>query len=490
MKFSVLSHACMYVEHGSSALMIDPWLIGSAYWRSWWNFPPVDTEAIRQLRPTHIFITHIHWDHFHGPSLRYFGKDTPILIPKDRYDRMGRDLATMGFSNVIQIPHATDFELPDGLVIRPYLFFPFTDTALVIRSPDTTILNANDCKIVGLPLQQILSDFPRIDFALRSHSSANTRVCYRYIGEPGEPMDDRENYVRSFCNFMRAVRPRYAVPFASNHCHLHRDTVDLNAYIQTPLDVAAYFERFREEHALPTQLEVMLPGSSWDEDAGFHLVDTSIFVQRDRSLARYLEEKSATLESYYSLERKVRVTTEDMRRFFEPFFRTVPWLARLRFKGKPVLIICEGGAAQASWWVDIWQNSVREATPDDIDRASMRIHIPAIVLRQSLRMNMFGHAGISKRVRFLAVRSDMKRLRAFEFLLDIYEVELLPLRKNFAWHSVQAWMRRWREPLLYLHILLWLASGHKLLDFEQRLLARTGDRRIAAQLHASHSASP
>jgi hypothetical protein len=100
-------------------------------------------------------------------------------------------------------------------------------------------------------------------------------------------------------------------------------------------------------------------------------------------------------------------------------------------------------------------------------------------------MNMFGHAGISKRVRFLAVRADMKRLRAFEVLLDLYEVELLPLRNNFSLRSLQAWMRRWREPLLYLHILLWLASGHKLIDFEQRLLARAGDRRSAAQLRTS-----
>src|SRR6266568_4352228 len=115
---------------------------------------------------------------------------------------------------------------------------------------------------------------------------------------------------------MRAVRPRYAVPFASNHCHLHRDTVHLNAYIQTPLDVAAYFERFRERHALPTQLEVMLPGSSWSEDTGFQLVDTSIFAERNSSLERYLDEKSATLQSYYLLEQKVRVTTEDMQRFF------------------------------------------------------------------------------------------------------------------------------------------------------------------------------
>ena len=488
MKFSILSHACMYVEHGRSALMVDPWLIGSAYWRSWWNFPPVDAEAIKQLRPTHIFITHIHWDHFHGPSLRYFGKDTPILIPKDRYDRMARDLATMGFGNVIQIPHATDFELPDGLVIRPYTFFPFTDTALVIRSPDTVILDANDCKIVGLPLQQILSDFPRIDFALRSHSSANARVCHRYIGEPGEPVDDRESYLRSFCNFMRAVRPRYAVPFASNHCHLHRDTVDLNAYIQTPLDVAAYFERFRERHALPTRLEVMLPGSSWSEEAGFDLADTTIFAERESSLEHYLAEKSATLESYYSLERKVRVTTQDMQRFFEAFFRAVPWTVRLVFKGKPILMVCEAGATAASWCIDMWAKSVEEAKPDDVERAHMRIHIPAIVLRQSLRMNMFGHAWISKRVRYFATRTDMKRLRLFEVLLEMYEVELLPLRRDFSWRSLQAWTRRWREPLLYLHILLWLASGHKLIDFEQTLLRKTGERRSSAELRRLRSA--
>jgi len=489
MKFSILSHACLYVEHGGSALLVDPWLFGSAYWRSWWNFPPVDTDHAKRLQPTHIFITHIHWDHFHGPSLRHFSKDTPILIPEDRYDRMGRDLATMGFRNVTQIPHAKDFELPGGLVIRPYSFFPFTDTALVIRSPRVVLLDVNDCKIAGPPLQQLLNDFPRIDFALRSHSSANTRVCHRYLDEPGEPMDDRENYLRSFCNFMRAVRPRYAVPFASNQCHLHRDTVHLNAYIQTPLDVADYFKRFREKYALPTQLEVMLPGSSWGEETGFHLVDTSIFAERDRSLQRYLGDKSATLESYYLMEQKIRVTTEDMRRFFGTFFEAVPWPGRLLFKEKPILMICEAGAAPASWWIDVWAKRIWEGAPDDAARARMRIHIPAIVLRQSLRLNMFGQAGISKRVRYLATRADMKRLRMFEFLLDLYEVELLPLRRNFSWRSLRAWLRRWRELLLYLRILPWLASGHKLIDFEQHLLERTGNRRSAAQLRTSQSPS-
>jgi UDP-MurNAc hydroxylase len=489
MKFSILSHACLYVEHGGAALMVDPWLLGSAYWRSWWNFPPVDTEAVKRLRPTHIFVTHIHWDHFHGPSLRHYGKDTPILIPKDRYDRMARDLDAMGFRNVTAIPHACDFELGEGLVIRPYLFFPFTDTALLIRSPRTVLLDANDCKIVGLPLQQILNDFPRIDFTLRSHSSANPRACHQYLGEADVALDDREHYLRSFCNFMRAVRPRYAVPFASNHCHLHRDTLRFNRMIQTPLDVAAGFEQFRREHAVPTQLKVMLPGSSWSEEAGFDLADTAVFAERDAWLERYLRENAQKLERYSALEGKARVTSEDMQHFFDAFLRAVPWPMRLVFRGRRIWMAAEGGATPGAWWIDVWGKQVREATPEELARAGLRIHIPAIVLRQSLRMNMFGHAGISKRVRYLASRSEMKRLELFEFLLELYEVELLPLRRNFSRRSLQSWARRWRELLLYLHILLWLASGHKLIDFEQRMLERTGNRRSAAQLPASQSAS-
>jgi hypothetical protein len=182
----------LYVQHGAIALMVDPWLLGSAYGRSWWNFPPVDRELAQRLRPTHIFLTHIHWDHFHGPSLRAYGKDTAILIPEDRYDGVARDLRTMGFNNVTALAHRREFALGDKLSIRPYLFFPMTDTALVIHSPQVTLLDANDCKIVGLPPSQITRDYPRIDFALRSHSSANPRVCHHYLDRSDIPVDDRE----------------------------------------------------------------------------------------------------------------------------------------------------------------------------------------------------------------------------------------------------------------------------------------------------------
>jgi L-ascorbate metabolism protein UlaG (beta-lactamase superfamily) len=77
--------------HGAKAMnieittpIVDPWLFGSAYWRSWWNYPPVDQERVRSLRADFVYLSHIHWDHFHGPSLHALGKDVRILIPEDR----------------------------------------------------------------------------------------------------------------------------------------------------------------------------------------------------------------------------------------------------------------------------------------------------------------------------------------------------------------------------------------------------------------------
>ena len=65
-RLTVLSHACLYIEFGDTRLLVDPWIVGSCYWRSWWNYPEVDNSLVDALDPTHIYITHLHWDHYHG----------------------------------------------------------------------------------------------------------------------------------------------------------------------------------------------------------------------------------------------------------------------------------------------------------------------------------------------------------------------------------------------------------------------------------------
>jgi UDP-MurNAc hydroxylase len=476
MKFTILSHASLYVEEGPVALLVDPWLRGSAYWRSWWNFPAPDPQLVQSVRPTHIFLTHIHWDHFHGPSLRPFGKEIPLLIPEDRYDRMARDLRSMGFKNITAVPHGREVVLGPQLSIRPYLFLPMTDTALVIHSPTVTLLNANDCKICGLPLAQLTRDFPKIDFVFRSHSSANGRICHQYLDQEQVAVDAKENYLRSFCNFMRAVRPTYAVPFASNHCHLHRDTVQFNDFIQTPLDVATYFDTVRKREQLPTELKIMLPGSSWSEEEGFNLVDHRPFSDREARLRDYAAANEAKLQEYYAVEAKAAVSTDDMRAFFVPFLASVPWFMRRKFRDRPMVVVSEGGRAPAQWRIDLYRRTVTPIDAAEVSAASARIHIPAIVLRQSLRMNMFGHAGISKRLRYLATTQFMPYLLRFEMLLNAYELEFLPLRRNLSLATLKSCLRRWRELFVYVEIAVRMALSQKAQEIEQRLLMKAASR--------------
>jgi len=465
MEFEVLSHACIRVTHGGYTLIVDPWLVGSAYWRSWWNYPPVDAQRASGLRGDCVYLSHIHWDHFHGPSLRALGKNTWILIPEDRYTRMRRDLHSMGFKNVEEIPHGKTVEIARDFHITPFLFFPLTDSALMIDAGGTAVLDANDCKICGLPLKQIKSRFPRIDFVLRSHSSANTRVCHEYLDAPVqgyELVDDKGDYLRSFSNFMSAVKPRYAVPFASNHCHLHRDTRRFNRWQQTPQDARDYFARYRAETGLETELVTMLPGSSWNDQNGFRLMpEAEWFSDRDGQIEAYAKANQRALDAAYALEGKVTVSLEELARYFARVGSHLPWLWRRRLSGRPVFFKSTSGERSALWKIDLAANSVSAASSEEYQASDMRVEMPAIVLRQALRMNMFAHAGISKRTKWIATRESMKTLGLFMFMLDLEEYELLPIRNNFTWRNIRVWTRRWREVLGYVQ-LSWIMKTRKI----------------------------
>ena len=176
MLFQVISHAGLRVACRGKELLTDPWIVGSCYWRSWWNYPPVAPELVASLKPDLIYLTHIHWDHFQSVSLRRFDRQTPIVIPWDRFDRMYRDLKTLGFGNIARLRHGERLVIADDFAITSDHFSPYTDSALVIEGEGYTLLNANDAKFMGLPLKQIIDRHPGMHFVFRSHSSANNRV--------------------------------------------------------------------------------------------------------------------------------------------------------------------------------------------------------------------------------------------------------------------------------------------------------------------------
>ncbi len=447
MKFRILGHASLEVEAGGTSLVCDPWLAGSAYWRSWWNFPPPPEDLLDGLAPDFIYLSHLHWDHFHGPTLRRLGLDRTILVPRTPDRRIIDDLRKMGCSDVRELDHGVGVDL-GGLRVTSYQIGPFTDSALVIEADGTVILNANDAKFMGGPLRQILRRHPRIDFALRSHSSANSRLCYRFTDAPDKSFDDLTAYSREFARFCAAVRPRYAIPFASNHCFLHEETYAFNDTVNFSANVAAYFAKrgITEPTCVP-----MSPGDRWNSEGGFQLAPAITDLQA--AIERYRSAKLPTLERQKEKEAATGMATRFVIRHLQDIIDGTPRLLRQRFRDKPILIVGHSAKGDKAVAVDLARGSASEVAADEIERWPIRIHSSALIINDCCATRNWNSLGISKRVRFVCSRRDASILRLFNYVLNAHEYELLPIRHVLDRRFIGVWLRRWREIPLYLHIL-------------------------------------
>jgi UDP-MurNAc hydroxylase len=473
LKLQTLSHAGLRVNADGCELLCDPWLVGSCYWRSWWNYPPVPKDLVASLKPDFIYLTHIHWDHFQAPSLRLFSPDIPVIVPYDRYSRMVRDLKAVGRKNVIELKHGERLVLSPKLAIRSYHFSPLiTDSAVVIEADGQILLNANDAKLAGGPLRQVLDDYPAIDFCFRSHSSANARSCYHIIGQEDVVLDDNSHYLDAFSLFMKRVKPRYAIPFASNNCLLHEENFHLNQLVQTPLSVAEHFKTMLGGQSTTSEVVSMIPGDSWSSEQGFSLQTHDYFTNRETRLLEYQQRVAPTMEKQASKEAKVSVSLNLMERFFAKLAKDVPWFLIRGLRQLDVLIVAKAGEKRTGFAVNMPTGSVREVLEADFSKYQARIEFPALILAQALRMNMFGHAAISKRVHYYATQDAMQKLKRFVSILDWAECEILPLRNHFTRRSLSALLPRWRESLLYARTAIELMKGNDLPTIERKFLTQ------------------
>ncbi len=453
MKFTILSHAGLLIEHDGKQILFDPWLVGSCYWRSWWNYPPVSPQLIEGLKPDYIFLSHLHWDHFQGPSLRKFPRSTPVVIPKDHFTRMRDDLYGMKFGNVIELPHGGVFPVSPDLRVFSYHFLPTTDSALVIEAGRYVILNANDSKLMGLSLRQLQKRHPRIDFLLRSHSSANDRLCYELTDDSSTHADDPERYSELFCHFAYALKPRYAIPFASNHCHLHPETFRFNDHIQTPPAVERDFKAFKLRVGdLQTELTTMVSGDYWDEHSGFHIRQHDYFTNREQHLAEYRARVQEKLRETQAREDRVRMPVDVVSAYFAKFTRAVPWPLRLMFRQTAILFVLKAGDGEQYFRYELAKGLITELAEDPGDTSVLRFLTAAALFQHAIKSRMFAHLSISKRVLYRVKKRDLRRMQLFNLLLKLYEYELIPMHRLFRWRLIEAYARRWREAMLYVQI--------------------------------------
>lgn len=440
MRFTILSHAGLVVETDDVALVVDPWIVGSCYWRSWWNLPEPPQQLVEALRPTHVYLTHLHWDHFHGPSLRRFDRDTQFIVPTFNNDRMVRDLAFLGFENVVELDHGDALDL-GGLTLQSYQFI--NDSAVTISDGAHTILNANDCKMFGLPLEQVLADHASIDFALRSHSNAS---AYPYCIEDFETLcpelRPRSAYMDEFAAFAKRVGARHAIPFASNHCFLHPETRQFNGLAVKPTEIKRRFDQLVAEGSMGSaECVIMAPGSSWSTENSFDLVAFD-YDRADDYIDKLAVRHAETIERQLEAEAEAVLDVDALEQYFQRFCKAIPRLTKRKLATFEMRVVEHG--SERPFTIDARTGSVREGSAVD---PTFSVRCEALIINDCVNYDMFSVWTPSKRLSVkVRDREAVGAVLSFFALLDGLELEYLPLRKNVDRRMIRSSLRRWREP--------------------------------------------
>ncbi|MDP3938097.1 MAG: MBL fold metallo-hydrolase [Deltaproteobacteria bacterium] len=480
MRFETFGHACLKVTQGDTGLIMDPWIVGSCYWRSWWHFPAIDTpvdDIVRGVR--FIYLTHEHWDHCHYPSLRRFPRDTTILLARTTVPRMRDNAEGLGFKNIVELPHGRPLRLAPDLEVTSYQFGVVNDSALVVGNGRTTLLNLNDSKMRGAPLRWILRRHGPIDFLFQSHSNASGYpYCYTSEDAAEVRVRDRSDYIEEFAYVGSTIRPRYAIPFASNHCYLHKDTIEFNSLIVSPIEVQEHYNTCK----IPdSSCVVMTSGDSWDESSGFSLGEHRELLDRESTIELYRQRHAATLEKVYAQEAKATLSFGSFERYFRRIIRAIPRVVRRLFAG---IYVFEVPTDEKPFWVLDYGRGTIERHAIEPARYHVLYRIPVALLKDCVVRDMWATFAPGKRYR-AHLRKGGLRYRYFFFVtLDLIANGFLPLKNNLTPRALRVLFARRREFYLYagliVRMMFWRRSGNRLRALYPRKLAgqRGGTDRV------------
>lgn len=456
MEFRIVSHACLDVTAGGKRLVIDPWLNEPTYWSSWWHAPPPQFgEDI--FSSDYIYITHWHFDHFDPKTLRNFGKSTTAIVPKFPISGLRQQLEKIGFERIVELRHGERMKLGDDFWLTSYQITFQDDSVAVIEGDGAVLVDLNDSKPLPSSWRKFRAKYPKPDFMFRSHSPAWSYPTRYTFEDPADRLPvDAKTYMDAFVAAAQQLRPRYAVPFASGICHLHREVRDENRFLVSAPQMHAYFQA-NAGRAPQTELVIMPVGSRWSSQTGFVLTDNVV-----EDVMAYAEQRaqaeSERLEKTYRSEAAKDVSFDDFSTYFNKFFRATRWLRPFLRQARWVFTIDK---PQTEYWtVDFGTGSIERSA--EMPRAyDSIITVTPAVLSGSLRNDVFTNVDISKRWRVHINRGSAMRHFIVTNLLLLYEAEYLSPKRLFSWRFISGYARRFPEVLDYAKMALRTATKGK-----------------------------
>lgn len=441
MRFTMIGHAAVYLETSGPSILLDPWLIGSAFYRSWWHYPPTPELRPEWLHPDYLYITHLHFDHLHYPSLRKLDRNTRVLLPRFGIDVMQHELAGLGFPHVEELPHGKIIHLTKKVRIASYQY-GFDDTCVVIADGDHVICNSNDAKIKGRALDQIVRDFGHPTFLWKNHSYSITYpLCYEAQDPEDLNLVTRESFSEDFIEVTRVLKPRYAVPFASSIAFLHPESFEHNAGAISPGEIKQAFDA--ADGLDGSECVMMSPGDTWDSETGFELDDTDWDEGRLERLAAMQKELEPKILGSPVEGPDRTLDFEVFRAYLEEFCRVLPPLVARLLLRRPIVFAFEDGDTPF-WIVDFVRGRVTrsgEMPPDWASRVTADAGMTADMIDKAILCNLVGTMRIHVELAPGGVSTDL----AFWGLLMVWENRYLPMHRVMNLRFVQTLFARRRE---------------------------------------------
>ena len=300
-RIEMIGHASLRARSGGKTIVTDPWWIDPLAPRSAAHFPPLvhDLEAVAREADA-IYLSHIHLDHFHAPTLARFSKSIPIYIAAHRRKGFRDAIRALGFG-VVECPFqevvavdGTDFDL--AMIEHDYDENAAYDSSLVLRCPAYTLFNNNDCVLAAPKYAWAAAHF-RIDYAFLGYSPASFYpICFEMApaDKARQLAASSERRYADFVDAAERLRPDLAIPFASGLRFLEDGERWKNVAFNSALEAT------RRLAASGIRGEVMNPGDVIDAEGEVrHLVPPASKAEEDSAIEAYVRAHAERIAALY-----------------------------------------------------------------------------------------------------------------------------------------------------------------------------------------------
>lgn len=249
-----LGHASVLATYQGKSLLFDPWFgtpIVEGVVGGFPAFHKLSKEEVESLIGVHI--SHVHFDHCCKEDLETIPKEIPIFIGSYRKRDFQGILETLGFKSVNVVP--SDFR---GVEIGPFRLAVFPkgpedgsfDSSAVLSANGRSVYLSNDCIHPDTFYFLLRKKFGEFEGAFVGYASVNPFIwntdysACEDLAETftlGEIIQQRQNTAwEHAARVVRALSPRWAVPYASSYRFVTRDAAHLNQHFSPASEFDSY----------------------------------------------------------------------------------------------------------------------------------------------------------------------------------------------------------------------------------------------------------